>query len=62
MLGPIARASRLACIAFFALAGAARGADLPADEEIYGFDDQMLAEPLEHPDWFKQSFLDWAPT
>ncbi|MFZ0788218.1 MAG: thioredoxin fold domain-containing protein [Chromatiaceae bacterium] len=58
MLGPIARASRLACIAFFALAGAARGADLPADEEIYGFDDQMLAEPLEHPDWFKQSFLD----
>ena len=58
MLGPIARASRLACIAFFALAGAARGSDLPADEEIYGFDDQMLAEPLEHPDWFKQSFLD----
>jgi len=58
MLGPIARASRLACITFFALAGAARGADLPADEEIYGFDDQMLAEPLEHPDWFKQSFLD----
>jgi thioredoxin-related protein len=58
MLGPIARAPRLACIAFLALAGAARGADLPADEEIYGFDDQMLAEPLEHPDWFKQSFLD----
>lgn len=58
MLGPIARASRLACITFFALAGAARGADLPADKEIYGFDDQMLAEPLEHPDWFKQSFLD----
>lgn len=32
--------------------------DLPADEEVYGFDDTPLAEPLEHPDWFKESFLD----
>ncbi len=58
MVGLIARASTLVCIAFFALNGPARGADKPSGDEIYGFDDQMLAEPLEHPDWFKKSFLD----
>jgi thioredoxin-related protein len=36
----------------------ARAGDLPGDEEIYGFDDAPLREPLEHPDWFKESFLD----
>jgi thioredoxin-related protein len=36
----------------------ARAEDLPGDEEIYGFDDSPLAEPMEHPDWFKESFLD----
>jgi thioredoxin-related protein len=31
---------------------------LPGDEEVYGFDDAPLAEPMEHPSWFKESFLD----
>lgn len=28
----------------------------PEDPAIYEFDDRPLAEPLAHPDWFKQSF------
>ncbi len=27
-------------------------------EDVYEFDDFPLEEPIEHPDWFKQSFLD----
>ena len=28
------------------------------DFDLYGFDDSPRPEPLEHPDWFKDSFLD----
>ncbi|MGE5155213.1 MAG: thioredoxin family protein [Bdellovibrio bacteriovorus] len=48
----------LLCAVCVGLTTAARGGDLPGDEEIYGFDDAPLAEPLEHPEWFKESFLD----
>ncbi|MFY9975373.1 MAG: thioredoxin fold domain-containing protein [Chromatiaceae bacterium] len=58
MVGSIARFPALVGATLLLLAAAARGADLPSDEEIYGFDDRPLAEPLEHPDWFKESFLD----
>jgi len=37
---------------------AVRGGGLPGDEDVYGFDDSPLAQPLAHPDWFKESFLD----
>lgn len=50
--------SALLCAASLGLVTAAWGGDLPGDEEVYGFDDSPLAEPLEHPDWFKESFLD----
>ena len=44
-----------------AVAGGARVGDPDRDLEsahIYGFEDRPLAEPLEHPAWFKESFLD----
>lgn len=36
----------------------AAAGDWPGDDAVYGFDDSPLAEPLEHPPWFKESFLD----
>jgi thioredoxin-related protein len=30
----------------------------PEDPSIYEFDDAVLDEPLEHPEWFKESFMD----
>lgn len=51
-------ASALVCVVSLGLAAGVSGGDLPGDEEIYGFDDSPLAEPLEHPHWFKESFLD----
>ena len=53
----IARAAGLLLAAYIVATGTA-AASLPDDSVIYGFDDQMLAEPLEHPEWFKESFLD----
>jgi thioredoxin-related protein len=40
-----------------AIAAGGPDADLESSD-IYGFDDRPLAEPLEHPPWFKESFLD----
>lgn len=58
MVGFIARALALVSVASFGLVGLAWGGDPPGDAAAYGFDDQVLAEPLDHPAWFKESFLD----
>lgn len=51
------RAAALAALVLLA-APAARAALPDDDAAVYGFDDQMLEEPLAHPEWFKESFLD----
>ncbi|MCG6861670.1 MAG: thioredoxin fold domain-containing protein [Chromatiaceae bacterium] len=43
-----------ACLALF-LSASGSAAD---DVDVFTFDDRPLSEPLEHPDWFKRSFLD----
>lgn len=48
----------LLLVVLLAAASGGRAEGLPGDEEIYGFDDSPLAEPMEHPAWFKESFLD----
>jgi thioredoxin-related protein len=58
MAGSSAWSQALVGAALLLLGAAPWGAELPGDEEVYGFDDSPLAEPLEHPDWFKESFLD----
>lgn len=55
-MAPIARACALVSILFLAVSGQAP-ADV-SDQDVYGFDDQTLSEPMEHPAWFKESFLD----
>ncbi len=51
-------ASALMLAAGLILADPGRAGGLPGDEEVYGFDDAPLAEPMDHPSWFKDSFLD----
>jgi len=51
-------ASALMLAAGLLLADPGPAGRLPGDEEVYGFDDAPLAEPMEHPSWFKESFLD----
>ena len=58
MVSSAAWASALMLAVGLTLADSGRAAAPPGDEEIYGFDDSPLAEPLEHPSWFKESFLD----
>lgn len=48
----------LFCATLIGLVAPVLGGGLPEDEEIYGFDDRPLGEPLEHPPWFKEGFLD----
>ena len=53
-------AAVLVCVAL--LVGGVAAADAALDavdvEDVYGFDDASRAEPLDHPAWFKASFLD----
>lgn len=58
MVSSAAWASALMLAAGLMLADSGRAVSLPGDEEIFGFDDSPLAEPMEHPSWFKESFLD----
>lgn len=51
-------ARALSCATLVGLVAGVGAVDLPGDEEVYGFDDRPLSEPLEHPPWFKESFLD----
>ncbi len=51
------RLSRLLLVPWLLLAGAAAGAEADSVTSLE-FDDAPLAEPLEHPAWFKDSFLD----
>jgi thioredoxin-related protein len=48
----------LCAAAVFVLAGGARLAAAEPDAGSIEFDDTPLTEPLEHPEWFKQGFLD----
>jgi thioredoxin-related protein len=60
MLYSISPAAVLVCAALLVggVAAAAAALDAVAVEDVYGFDDAPRAEPLDHPAWFKASFLD----
>jgi thioredoxin-related protein len=46
------------CLGALALHGVTARAGGPPEADVYGFNDAPLAEPMDHPDWFKGDFLD----
>lgn len=57
-VSPIHRLTRLWSLVAWLIVTSPIAAEDADDFAIYEFDDQVLSEPIEHPVWFKQSFLD----
>lgn len=56
---PFMTTAALICLScLLLLSTPAQAGEKTFDNDIYGFDDTPLAEPLHYPDWFKESFLD----
>ena len=56
-IGAAVRPLAMGIYAMLLAAGCALAAET-AETDVFGFDDFPLKEPIEHPDWFKMSFLD----